>query len=43
MIMRVKKVRKSGEAAAKYEILTVLSNLLVRRTRNTSNGTTRKL
>ena len=41
--MRVKKVRKSGDAAAKYEIFTVLSSLLVSRTKNTSKGTTRKL
>ena len=41
VIMRVKKVRKRGDAAAKYEILTVSSSLLVSNTRNTSKGTTR--
>ena len=43
VMMSVKKVRKRGDAAAKYEILTVSSILLVRRTRNTKRGTTRKL
>ena len=42
-MMRVKKVRKRGEVAAKNEILTVSSSLLVSSTRNTSSGTTRKL
>ena len=41
--MRVARVRKRGEVAAKKEIFTVLSSLLVSRTRNTSKGTTRKL
>ena len=39
----VARVRKSGDAAAKNEILTVWSSLLVTSTRNTSKGTTRKL
>ena len=43
VMMSVKKVRKRGDAAAKYEILTVSSILLVRRTRKTKRGTTRKL
>ena len=43
VIMSVKKVRKRGDVAAKYEILTVSSSLFVTRTRNTNRGTTRKL
>ena len=43
VMMSVKKVRKRGEVAAKYVILTVLSSLLVSRTRKTSKGTTKKL
>ena len=43
VMISVKKVRKRGEVAAKKEILTVWSSLLVRRTRNTRRGTTRKL
>lgn len=42
-MISVKKVRKRGEVAAKKEIFTVWSSLLVRRTRNTRSGTTRKL
>ena len=42
-IINVKKVKKSGAQAAKYFISTVLSSLLVIRTRNTSNGITKKL
>ena len=43
VMISVKNVRNRGEVAAKYEILTVSSNLLVRRTRKTRRGTTRKL
>ena len=43
VMMRVKKVRKRGEVAAKYDIFTVLSSLLVNRTKKTSKGTTKKL
>ena len=43
MTTRVKKVRKSGAKALKYDILMDPSNLLVRSTRNTSSGITRKL
>ena len=42
-MISVKKVRNRGEVAAKYEILTVWSSLLVTSTRKTSRGTTRKL
>ena len=39
----VKRVRNKGVHAEKYETFTVLSSLLVRRTKNTKRGTTRKL
>jgi hypothetical protein len=39
----VKRVRNKGVHAEKYETFTVLSSLLVRRTKNTRRGTTRKL
>ena len=40
---RVKKVRKSGAKALKKEMRMDPSNLLVKSTRNTSRGITRKL
>ena len=39
----VKMVRNSGVQAEKYDTSTVLSSLLVSRTKNTKRGTTRKL
>ena len=39
----VKSVRNNGVHAEKYETSTVLSSLLVKRTKKTRRGTTRKL
>lgn len=42
-MISVKRVRKRGVPAEKYDTSTVLSSLLVRRTKKTRSGTTRKL
>ena len=42
-MINVKNVKNSGAQAAKYDICTVPSSLLVIRTKNTSSGITKKL